>query len=745
MSLTRYRLDVVLVTTSPIHSGGPEEEVDRRPKAIGNDERKAVPQQFARNASGTPVLTGRSVKGALRAAFFEALDRKLVTCPEILNPERLKDLWGKGPQDKEQDNEEVRGEDDASSGWASALTFETVALESVMKEDSFVRRPGIAIDRYWGSAGDGALFFHEVAPEGQKLHLGITAEVDPCRFEKKDKPTIEELEADVEQLFAVILGLLNSGRFAFGKRKGAGWGRVKIANHKTKDGKNKSCYSLTKARLDDAEGLKAWLKGKPIGGTGGLKPATLRNGNRITIDIEWESPTGILVAETDEENQAGKEGNNEDSASETNKGSENQKGSEANRKSSDVVPQNARSSEKSPNTQKGATKPSAAKESQKVERHQEGDESSKASEAENTDGQKGSRNTARPLRAYKTADGEPNAPLVLPGSSVRGALRARASRIARTILYRKREDETPDWSNVPVHDQLANDPTLVRALFGTTERRGAVTVLDTLSKPGKAGEAEKLRTVAHNAGDRWTGGVADKALYFEEYPIPDWEPLHIEVDLDRIVDPLQDEGRPKNNAKPKDDGGLKGDRGPKADTGLNTDAESQLKGEPQANSNPQTNSRSQGTPSANDRRDKIDLDRQRAAICLLGLTLAELATGTLPLGSRGTRGMGQVKVTRLTAKGPEEIKRSEEILPPQGWDISENEGESVAEKLLAQLQRVNEKIQEGTADGPRLTWTDFLNEEIVEGQPTSPDTSTFVDEAHASAVKASTQIKDKKA
>lgn len=707
MSLTRYRLDVVLVTTSPIHSGGPEEEVDRRPKAIGNDERKAVPQQFARNASGTPVLTGRSVKGALRAAFFEALDRKLVTCPEIRNPQRLQALWGKGPQDKEQDNEEARGEDDALSGWASALTFETVSLKGVKKADSFVRRPGIAIDRYWGSAGDGALFFHEVAPEGQKLHLGITAEVDPCRFEKEDKPTIEELEADVEQLFAVILGLLNSGRFAFGKRKGAGWGRVKI-DEEVKDGERKLRCSLKKARLDDAEGLKAWLKGKPISGTGGIEPATLHTGNRITIDIEWESPTGILVAETDEENQAEKEGNNEDSATETNKGSENQKGSEANRKSSDAVPQNARSSEKSPHTQKGATKPSAADKSQKDKKPREGDESSKAGEAENTDGQKGSRNTARPLRAYKTADGEPKAPLVLPGSSVRGALRARASRIARTILYRKREDETPDWSNVPVHDQLANDPTLVRALFGTTERRGAVTVLDTLSKPGKADE--QLRLVAHNAGDRWTGGVADKALYFEEYPIPDWEPLRIEVDLDRIVDPSQDEGRPKNNAKPKDNGGLRGDRGPKADTGLNTDAESQVKGEPQANSNPQTDSRSQGTPSAEDQRKQIDLDRRRAAICLLGLTLAELTTGTLPLGSRGTRGMGQVKVTRLTAKGPEEIKRSEEILPPQGWDISENDGGSVTEKLLAQLRRVNEKIQEGTADGPRLTWTDFLNE-----------------------------------
>ena len=715
MSLTRYRLDVVLVTTSPIHSGGPEEEVDRRPKAIGNDDRTAVPQLFARNASGMPVLTGRSVKGALRAAFFEALDRNLVTCPEIRNPQRLQALWGKGPQDKEQDNEEVRGEDDAPSGWASALTFETVSLKGVMKADepvkkadSFVRRPGIAINRYWGSAGDGALFFHEVAPEGQKLHLGITAEVDPCRFAKEDKPTIEELEADVEQLFAVILGLLNSGRFAFGKRKGAGWGRVKI-DEEIKDGKPKLRCSLTKARLDDVEGLKAWLKGKPASVTDCLKPATLRTGNRITIDIEWESPTGILVAETDEENQAEKEGNNEDSATETNKGSENQKGSEANRKSSDAVPQNARSSEKSPNTQKGATKPSAADKSQKGEKPRKGDESSKAGEAENTDGQKGSRNTARPLRAYKTADGEPKAPLVLPGSSVRGALRARASRIARTILYRKREDETPDWSNVPVHDQLANDPTLVRALFGTTERRGAVTVLDTLSKPGKADE--QLRLVAHNAGDRWTGGVADKALYFEEYPLPDWEPLHIEVDLDRIVRlsqsddwPQADTG-PKANAEPKDDGGLKGDRGPKADTGVKTDAESQVKGGPQHDSDPQTDSGSQGTPNANDRRDQIDLDRRRAAICLLGLTLAELATGTLPLGSRGTRGMGEVKVNRLTIEGPEDI------LPPpaHGWDIHDN-GESVAEKLLAQLRRVNEKIQEGTADGLRLTWTDFLNE-----------------------------------
>lgn len=617
MSLTRYRLDVVLVTTSPIHSGGPEEEVDRTPKAIGNDERKAVPQRFARNASGTPVLTGRSVKGALRAAFFEALDLNLVKDPEIPASQRLKDLWGR---------EEAKGGDDAPSGWASALTFETVSLGGVMKADSFMHRPGIAIDRYWGSAGDGALFFHEVAPAGQELRLAITAEVDPRRFAKGDEPAIEELEADVERLFSVILGLLDSDRVAFGKRKGAGWGRVRIAEpSEIKDGKPP--YSLTKARLDDVEGLKAWLKGKPISGTDGVGPAKLGADNRITIDIEWESPTGILVAETDEEKQEEK--------------------------------------------QKDAAKPGVSEGPQ--------------GEAENADGQKSAKeklNVAHPLRAYKTADGEQKAPLVLPGSSVRGALRTRASRIARTILYRKREDETPDWSNVPVHDQLANDPTLVRALFGTTERRGAVTVLDTLSIPSEDNKAEKLRTVTHNAGDRWTGGVIDGGLYEEEYPVPKWNVLRIEVDPERVVGPSQSDDGPQDDAGPKANAGSKAEAGPHHDGG------------------------SQGAPGADNRRDKTALRRQQAAICLLGLTLAELATGTLPLGSRGTRGMGEVKVNRLTIKGPEDI------LPPpaQEWDIHDDDDGSVAEKLLAQLREVNKKLQKGAAEGLDLNWTDFLNE-----------------------------------
>ena len=68
--------------------------------------------------------------------------------------------------------------------------------------------------------------------------------------------------------------------------------------------------------------------------------------------------------------------------------------------------------------------------------------------------------------------------------------------------------------------------------------------------------------------------------------------------------------------------------------------------------------------------------------------------------------MGQVKVNRLTVKGPEDI------LPPpaQGWDIHDDDDGSVAEKLLAQLREVNKKLQKGAAEGLDLNWTDFLNE-----------------------------------
>ena len=111
-------------------------------------------------------------------------------------------------------------------------------------------------------------------------------------------------------------------------------------------------------------------------------------------------------------------------------------------------------------------------------------------------------------------------------------------------------------------------------LFGSTKQHGALTVLDTLAVPGSS------RLIPHNAGDRWTGGVAGGALYGEEVHDAQWGDLTLELNP--------------------------GSFSPRA-----------------------------------------DVNRRRAAWCLLGLVLAELAAGALPLGSRGTRRLGQEFIAQL--------------------------------------------------------------------------------------------------
>jgi len=65
MSVIRYELTIRLKTASPLHSGGIDEVVNRLEE--GKD-RQTVVRRFARDGRDRPILTGRSVKGALRAA-----------------------------------------------------------------------------------------------------------------------------------------------------------------------------------------------------------------------------------------------------------------------------------------------------------------------------------------------------------------------------------------------------------------------------------------------------------------------------------------------------------------------------------------------------------------------------------------------------------------------------------------------------------------------------------------------------
>ena len=561
MSVTRYELTVHLVTDAPLHSGGIDEVVDR---SRDPEDRTTVARRFARDGHGRPVLTGRSVKGALRAACqrFREEHGGAVGLAE----RELQQLWG---------DDGTRGAGSAAPLRASAITVHTVELPTEGYEGDeehkvmLPTRMGNAIDRYWGSAGDTALFEHEYLPRGKELALTITAEAGlPDGVEVPQGDVAPPGPEQVEKLFALIIGLIKDGRVAFGGRQNAGWGRVTLSD-------SKKAWTLTKAEPGSRAGLEEWLSGAG-GRSVDVAPVDCGGGGRMRIEITWDSPTGILVAEPQKDGP----------------------GEGADAGAADGAPEGADSEE---------TKP------------------------------------ARPLRAGP----EETDPIVLPGSSVRGALRTRATRIARTILLAKKDPSTEaDWSGAGVHEQLAQDPSLVRDLFGSTTHRGALTVIDTL-----AAKDGPNRKVTHNAGDRWTGGVADGLLYSEEVYDSTWNSIVLELDLDRLL----------TNAKAglEEPGGQEGSRGE---------------------------------------------DRSRAAFCLLGLVLAELAAGTLPLGSRGTRGMGQVDVKAMAVTGGKG-------LGIESWSLQAEDGagESLPRRILKGLRDVNSGIERNPRAGAGWEgWSSYL-------------------------------------
>lgn len=561
MSITRYELTVCLVTDSPLHSGGIDEVPDRM---RAKEERRTTARRFARDGRGRPVLTGRSVKGAVRAAC----ERYLKADP----PQEVLQHLGAGGEDRDR----LWGNPRSGESRAATLTFHSIELTPASDsasgaegpdEPGLPTRTGIAIDRYWGAAGDTALFEHEYVPTDTSLTLTVTAQAGPMPLSRSEESlpapsSPPATEQQVEQLFAVIIGLLESGRVAFGGRRNAGWGRVRLAE-------GARPWTLVKFSLGSREDLLGSLAGgQDITST--VTPVSCTEPERVQIRIDWDSPTGILVAETPAETEASGEAQ------------------------ADPSP----------------TDPPVAN-----------------SESVSDEARRESKPTT-PLRSGLRGDDL----LVLPGSSIRGALRSRASRIARTVLAARRDEGVNDWSETGVHDQLAADPSLVRDLFGTTERRGTLSVLDTL-----ASSSGTPRTVTHNAGDRWTGGVAEGALYSEEVHDVAWNAITLELDPNRL---------------PADD------------------------------------------------------SRRRAAWCLLGLVLAELATGTLPLGSRGTRGLGQVEVKGITVTGLEWLG-----LPDGGTKSftagAGRSGRDVAEALLGHLKAVNTMITPN-AGSDAAGWSSYL-------------------------------------
>ena len=217
------------------------------------------------------------------------------------------------------------------------------------------------------------------------------------------------------------------------------------------------------------------------------------------------------------------------------------------------------------------------------------------------------------------------AQLLIPGTSIRGALRSRASRIARTVLA-SRDDFEPLASH-DIHEQIAAEPNLVRYMFGCTRYRGAITVHDCLST-----NRENRIEVTHNAIDRCTGGVIDGGLFTEAvYLGTEWEPIQIDIDLRRLLNNIKAEKAPEAKREPADTDKAEKTPVDKHETGDVAKAE--------------------GGPDEHKQPKPTHADYARASYVLLGLALAELSAGTLPLGSRSTRGLGQVVVSSIDVRG----------------------------------------------------------------------------------------------
>lgn len=170
--------------------------------------------------------------------------------------------------------------------------------------------------------------------------------------------------------------------------------------------------------------------------------------------------------------------------------------------------------------------------------------------------------------------------LVLPGSSIKGAFRSQAERIVRTI----RGDTEPSWLKSDSRQKFldAVEMELVNELFGQRAQNemeeqginakndppqlrpglGALSIMDCFGKRSisldhwqaiQAAEDDKgLRNAMDNpnikhwsqayhvAIDRWLGSALDGALFSVLEPHDtEWEPLHLEINLQRLPDKLQ--------------------------------------------------------------------------------------------------------------------------------------------------------------------------------------------------------------
>lgn len=587
MTIYRYELTIPVRVVSALHSGGVD-EVPERP-ITDEDGRTVQPNTFVRNGLGEAILPGRSIKGAIRAAFEEHMD--------VLDfsKEDLKSLWGG----------EMR--QDVGTGKeplplrASALTFHHAVVWDRASGD-LPHRMSTAIDRATGGAADGALFAYEYLPVDTTFEIRVSAEAQDCTpdpTENEDAQSTTQSEetkgtppappALVKKALQAVVRLLHSKFISLGGRTGSGWGHIEPLDENAEYKCKLVVIPGPKSETADSTSFLAQVLGKHS--SEDIKPNQNLDRQSVStnIKIEWQAQSGLFV---------------------------------------------------------GMNKPDGIKASK--------EDTVPAAPLRNWHLNDKHRADHGDVTYPKVAH-EDKASLLLPGTSIRGALRSHCSRIAHSIVSDSDRCEKLTIAE-DVHKQLAADPLLVRYLFGTTEYRGAVRVHDC---EGRISEEEPLK-LTRNAIDRVTGSAAHGALYSELlYPHVTWDSIQIDIDHAQLCRNIR-----------QDPGGF-------------------------VLPDPSSSDKDYELPGF-----KI---RLQAAILLLTMAVTDLCEGVLPLGGGTGGGLGFIEVSQVSFIGlpdvtsPVEIPFEKPDHPEDSHKVHEARTEFARNILASVISAFGEKRPEATS------------------------------------------------
>ena len=587
MTIYRYDLTIPVRVVSALHSGGVD-EVPERP-ITDEDGRTVQPNAFVRNGLGEAILPGRSIKGAIRAAFEEHMNELR------FSKEELKSLWG-----GEMRRDVGTGKESLPLR-ASALTFHHAVVWDRTR-GALPHRMSTAIDRATGGAADGALFAYEYLPVDTTFKIRISAEAqDPAPDSTKNKEAQSTTQREetkgtppapptlVKKALQAIVTLLDGKFISLGGRTGAGWGRIESLDENAGHDCKLVVVPGSQSEKGDSTSVLANIldQRSPVD----IEPDKNldRQSASTNIKIEWQAPAGLFVG------------------------------------------MNKPDGIKSPEEDTVPAAPLRNWHLNDTHRADHGD------------------------ATYPKVAHEDTASLLLPGTSIRGALRSHCSHIARSIVS---DSEGCDELGMPgdVHKQLATDPILVRYLFGTTEYRGAVRVHDC---EGRISEEEPLK-LTRNAIDRVTGSAAHGALYSELlYPHVTWDSIQIDIDHAQLCRNIR-----------QDPGGF-------------------------VLPDPSSSDKDYELPGF-----KI---RLQAAILLLTMAVTDLCEGVLPLGGGTGGGLGFIEVSRVSFIGLPDTTSQVEIPfevpdhPEDSHEVYEARTDFARNILTSVISAFGEKCPEVTS------------------------------------------------